>query len=64
MSRITITITMDIDPDYTALHMGRPGRAGLGFDTGENGEDMELAIDDLAAELKAIYKHEQKGKAE
>lgn len=60
MSKITLTITMTVEPDYTDLHMSRPGRARLGFDTGEDYSEMELAIDDLAAELKNIYKLEQK----
>lgn len=58
MSRITLTITMSVDDDYAALHMSLPGRPGIGFDTGENYDEMELAIDDLAAELKKIYKRE------
>jgi hypothetical protein len=60
MQRVIITIEMDAD----RLFMGRPGRAGLSFDTGETGEEMTLAIDDLAEELKKIYKHELKGKAQ
>lgn len=60
MSRITVTITMSVDDDYAALHMSRPGRAGTGFDTGSNGEEFELAIDDLATELKNIYRRELK----
>lgn len=55
MNRVIITIEMDAD----RLFMGRPVGPGTSFDTGEDGNDMNLAIDDLATELKKIYKHER-----
>lgn len=52
MKRIIVTIEIDRE----RLFMGRAGHAGTSFDTGENGDEMALAIDDLAKELKSLYK--------
>lgn len=54
------TIIIELDADR--LFMRRPGRPGVDFDAGMDGAEMELAIDDLAAELKNIYRTELKNK--
>lgn len=60
MSKITIQIELDTD----RVFMRRPARPGTDFDTGEDGAEVEAAIDDLAAELKNIYRNELKNKRE
>ncbi len=58
MNRIIVTIEIDAD----RLFMGRPGRPGTEFDTGENGDEMKLALNDLANELFNIYQYANKSK--
>ncbi len=52
MERIKVTLTISKDD----VHISRSGRAGTSFDTGEDGKELNLAIDDLATELKQMAK--------
>lgn len=53
----TDTLIIEVHMRDGYLHMSTNSSYGAkGFDTGENGEEMNLAIDDLATELKDLYK--------
>ena len=53
MDNKTLRVIVTIN-DYD-VHVSQPGKAGTTFDTGENGQDLRLALLDLAKHLEAEY---------
>ena len=51
MKELKVTITIREDD----VHISQLGKSGLSFDTGEHGEEMNLAIQDLTEEIVKRY---------
>lgn len=59
METLKATITVS---EYD-VHISQVGKSGLSFDTGENGEELKLALHDMADELYKLYQAKNKEQA-